>query len=304
MARLIEVDGVTLDQAIFKGLEQLKLSIDEVELTILDEGKKGILGIGSKPARVRLVEREEPVVPEFLQEKDKPQEKQERPFRERNDRPRSTRPDRRDGGRRDDHQGVRRDDRSFDRRDNRRDGARFDDHREELPKGPYFPEGTEFVENEVTAFLRGLMEQMNIQGTVQAAMTENGLLVNLEGPNMGVLIGRRGETLDAIQYLTSLIYNKDKNEYQRVTVDTENYRKKREQTLIRLARKMAGQVAHTGRSASLEPMSPFERRIIHFALQNDRYVTTYSEGEEPNRRVIITKKENKPAESSAKTEES
>ena len=107
---------------------------------------------------------------------------------------------------------------------------------------------------------------------------------------MGVLIGRRGETLDAVQYLASLVYNKDKEDYHRVTVDTENYRKKRENTLIRLAKKKAGQVVKTGRRVVLEPMSPFERRIIHFALQNDKYVTTYSEGEEPNRHVIIDKK--------------
>ncbi len=254
MARVIEIEAETVDQALYMGLEQLKLSIDEIEMEVLDYGKKGFIGIGSRPAKVRLTERSEAIIPDFVLNKDKPKEKA--PRRERKGHPR-----------REHHE-----------------------ERQQVQAGPYFPEGTEFIENEVTSFLKGLMEQMQVEGTVQATETENGLLVNLEGPDMGVLIGRRGETLDAIQYLASLIYNKDKEEYHRVTVDTENYRKKREATLVRLAKRMAAQVARTGRKVVLEPMSPFERRIIHFALQNDKFVTTYSEGEEPNRHVIIDKK--------------
>ncbi len=254
MARVIEIEAETVDQALYMGLEQLKLSIDEIEMEVLDYGKKGFIGIGSRPAKVRLTERSEAIIPDFVLNKDKPKEKA--PRRERKGHPL-----------REHHE-----------------------ERQQVQAGPYFPEGTEFIENEVTSFLKGLMEQMQVEGTVQAAETENGLLVNLEGPDMGVLIGRRGETLDAIQYLASLIYNKDKEEYHRVTVDTENYRKKREATLVRLAKRMAAQVARTGRKVVLEPMSPFERRIIHFALQNDKFVTTYSEGEEPNRHVIIDKK--------------
>jgi hypothetical protein len=254
MARVIEIEAETVDQALYMGLEQLKLSIDEIEMEVLDYGKKGFIGIGSKPAKVRLTERSEAVIPDFVLNKDKPKERA--PRRERKERP---------------------------RREHREEG-------QQMLKEPYFPEGTEFVENEVTSFLSGLMQLMQVEGTIKAAETENGLLVNLEGPDMGVLIGRRGETLDAIQYLSSLVYNKEKEDYHRVTIDTENYRKKRELTLIKLARKMAGQVARTGRKVVLEPMSPFERRIIHSALQNDKLVTTYSEGEEPNRHVIIDKK--------------
>lgn len=257
MARVIEIEAETVDQALYMGLEQLKLSIDEIEMEVLDYGKKGFIGIGSKPAKVRLTERSEAIIPDFVLNKDKPKERA--PRRER--RERSERP----------------------RRERR-------EEEQPIANGPYFAEGTEFVENEVTAFLSGLMQKMQVEGTVKAAESENGLLVNLEGPDMGILIGRRGETLDAVQYLASLIYNKDKEEYHRVTVDTENYRKKRELTLIKLAKKMAGQVARTGRKVVLEPMSPFERRIIHSALQGDRLVTTYSEGEEPNRHVIIDKK--------------
>ena len=253
MARVIEIEGETVDQALYLGLEQLKLSIDEVEMEVLEYGKKGFMGIGSKPAKVRLSEREEAIIPDFVLNKDKPKEKPQR--KDKKERPRKER-----------------------------------EEKTEAVKAEYFPENTEFVENEVTEFLKGLMEKVGVEGTVKAADTENGLLVNLEGNDMGMLIGRRGETLDAIQYLASLVYNKDKNDYHRVTVDTENYRKKRENTLIRLARKKAGQVARTGKRVVLEPMSPFERRIIHYALQNDKLVTTYSEGEEPNRHVVIDKK--------------
>ncbi len=253
MARVIEMEGKTIDEALYLGLDQLKLTIDEVEMEVVDYGQKGFMGIGYKPVKVRLTEREEAVVPDFILNKDK----EKAPRKEKREKPRK---------------------------------EKKVETNEEV-KGEYFPEGTEFVENEVTEFLKGLMDHVGIEdGTVKAANTDNGLLVNLTGKDMGTLIGRRGETLDAVQYLASLVYNKDKDDYHRVTVDTENYRKKRENTLIRLAKKKAGQVVKTGRKVVLEPMSPFERRIIHFALQNDKYVTTYSEGEEPNRHIVIDKK--------------
>ncbi|MBR6345583.1 MAG: KH domain-containing protein, partial [Lachnospiraceae bacterium] len=114
--------------------------------------------------------------------------------------------------------------------------------------------------------------------------------IDLKGDDMGVLIGRRGQTLDSLQYLVSLIVNKGTAEYVRVKVDTENYRSRRKDTLENLAKNMAFKVKRTRRPVSLEPMNPYERRIIHSALQNDRYVTTHSEGDEPFRKVIITLK--------------
>ena len=128
---------------------------------------------------------------------------------------------------------------------------------------------------------------MNVNAQVTAVEKDGTLAVDIEGDGMGILIGHRGETLNAIQYLTSLVVNKDSKEYIRVTVDTENYRAKREQTLKELAEKMASKARRTGRRVVLEPMNPFERRILHAALQGNAYVTTRSEGEEPNRRVVI-----------------
>ena len=120
--------------------------------------------------------------------------------------------------------------------------------------------------------------------------TENTLDVELSGDEMGVLIGKRGQTLDSLQYLISLVVNKGTDEYIRVKVDTENYRQRRKETLENLAKNISYRVKRTKRPVSLEPMNPYERRIIHSALQNDRFVTTHSEGEEPYRRVVVTLK--------------
>ena len=114
--------------------------------------------------------------------------------------------------------------------------------------------------------------------------------VDLSGEDMGVLIGKRGQTLDSLQYLTNLAINKHSDEYYKVKIDTEDYRKRRKETLENLAKNIAYKVKRTKRPVSLEPMNPFERRIIHSALQNDRYVTTHSEGDEPYRHVVVTLK--------------
>lgn len=144
--------------------------------------------------------------------------------------------------------------------------------------------------NDAESFLRQLFEYMNI--SADAAIDESDGVMNIEitGDSTGVLIGRRGETLDAIQYLTSLVVNKGAENYTRVLVDTENYRKKREETLIKLANRIAGKVVRTGKRVVLEPMNPYERRVLHAALQNNNKVETVSEGEDPYRRVIIKKK--------------
>lgn len=139
------------------------------------------------------------------------------------------------------------------------------------------------------SFLRDVLDAMGIKAEIHVTDSEDGLKITLIGPNMGILIGHRGETLDSLQYLISLVVNKENNgdEYKRVILDTENYRKKREDTLIRLAHRLAQNVKNTNRSISLEPMNPYERRIIHSALQDNPYVTTHSEGEEPYRKIVI-----------------
>ena len=143
-------------------------------------------------------------------------------------------------------------------------------------------------------FLKDVFKAMDM--VVDIKVTENteekSLDIELSGEEMGVLIGKRGQTLDSLQYLVSLVVNKYSDEYIRVKIDTENYRERRKETLENLARNIAYKVKRTRKTVSLEPMNPYERRVIHSALQNDRYVTTHSEGEEPYRRVVVTLKDN------------
>ena len=148
------------------------------------------------------------------------------------------------------------------------------------------------VDEKAKKFLNEVFTAMKLTVAIDAKYDEEdkNLDIDLSGDSMGVLIGKRGQTLDSLQYLTSLVVNKGTEEYIRVKVDTEDYRKRRKETLENLAKNIAFKVKRSKRKVSLEPMNPYERRIIHSALQNDRYVTTHSEGEEPFRRVVVTLK--------------
>lgn len=148
------------------------------------------------------------------------------------------------------------------------------------------------LEDNVKFFLNDVFAAMNIEVVVNVEYDEKerNMNIDLAGEDMGMLIGKRGQTLDSLQYLVSLVVNKETEEYVRVKVDTENYRERRKATLENLAKNMAHKVKRIRRSVSLEPMNPYERRIIHAALQDDKYVTTHSEGDEPYRRVVITPK--------------
>ena len=148
------------------------------------------------------------------------------------------------------------------------------------------------VDGKAVDFLKEVFAAMNIAVVIDARFdeTDNNLDIDLSGDDMGVLIGKRGQTLDSLQYLVSLVVNKDAQDYIRVKVDTEDYRRRRKETLENLAKNIAYKVKRTKRPVSLEPMNPYERRVIHSALQNDKYVTTHSEGDEPFRRVVVTLK--------------
>lgn len=203
--KVLEKQGKTVDEAINLALEELKVSRDDVEVEILEEGNKGILGFLSKMARVKVTVKPKP---------------------------------------------------------------------DEI----------------ATEFLRGLLNFIDKDVKIHSSFKDGVLNVELEGGNVGILIGKRGSTLDALQYLTSLVTNRHSDDYTRVLLDTENYREKREKTLERLALKMASKVKDTRRSVTLEPMYPNERRIIHTTLQDDIDVKTKSVGEEPFRKVVISLK--------------
>ena len=148
------------------------------------------------------------------------------------------------------------------------------------------------VEDKAKDFLKDVLEAMDLEVviTVKYDEAEKNMEIDLKGDDMGVLIGKRGQTLDSLQYLVSLVVNKESEEYIRVKVDTEDYRNRRKATLEGLAKNISYKVKRTKRAVSLEPMNPYERRIIHSALQNDKYVTTHSEGDEPFRHVVVTLK--------------
>ncbi len=318
--RTLESTGKSIDEAIFNGLRQLEVSIDEVEIDILQQESKGVLGFGVKPAIVRLIEREpeQIVIPEYLTEADRMRSgsrsgpQGDRRNNRRNDRPRNDRTQRSDRAPGEDRpredrpredrprEDRPREDRPReDRTRNDRSGSRNRPYREERETEPAIQRtpvdySAEAAQNsEAAQFLKGMLELMGMEANVLANVSdENGIRLRIDSASMGILIGHRGETLDAMQYLTSLHANRTRKEngYTRVTIDTEGYRDKREDTLARLARKVAAQVRSTGRARTLEPMNPYERRVLHATLQNNPYVITYSEGEEPNRRVIVAPK--------------
>lgn len=151
------------------------------------------------------------------------------------------------------------------------------------------------VDGKAVDFLKEVFAAMNMAVVIDAKFdeTDHNLDIDLSGDDMGVLIGKRGQTLDSLQYLTSLALNRHTDEYVKVKLDTEDYRKRRKETLENLAKNIAYKVKRTKRPVSLEPMNPFERRVIHSTLQNDKYVSTHSEGEEPHRHVVVTLKKDK-----------
>ncbi len=289
---VFESKGRTVDEAVFSGLLKMDLSIDEVDIEILDEG-----GGLFKSARVRLTHKAEPdysVDTVAQEEKVVPQPPQpkkgfEEPFR-------GSEPHRERSFERRDDRG-RRDDRRRD--DFRRDDRRRDDYRRDDRRPVERPAAREEVEEPIVArepsndaekFLYGLFTHMRMNVALTSKVEESILKVDMSGRGMGMLIGRRGETLDALQYLTSLVINNGKSDYTKVMLDTEDYRVKREETLKRLAAHLAEKVQKSGRRVVLEPMNPYERRILHATLQDYEKVYTYSEGEEPFRSVVVALK--------------
>lgn len=271
MRQFIDVTGKTEEEAINRALEQLKLDRDDVSVEILERAKAGFLGLGSCPAKVRVSygEDEEPAAPaqpkaEKVRE-DKP--KTEKPRAEKKP---AEKPQRRE-------EPVKKE--SAPKTEEAQTVKVPEDLGEEVND-----ERTQ----EIRKFLSGLLQQMEVQAEVKVYLPEKGRYkVFLEGQGLGAIIGRRGETLDAIQQLTSYAVNRSGSGRVRVQLDAENYREKREQSLQHLARKVAAKVTKYRRSVTLEPMNAYERHVIHTALQDVPNVTTYSTGTEPNRRVIV-----------------
>ena len=260
MRQFIDVTGKTEEEAINRALEQLELDRDDVSVEILERAKAGFLGLGSCPAKVRVSygEDEEPAAPA--------QPKAEKPRAEKKP---AEKPQRRE-------EPVKKESAP------KTEEAQTVKAPEDLGE-----EANDERAQEIRKFLSGLLQQMEVQAEVKVYLPEKGRYkVFLEGQGLGAIIGRRGETLDAIQQLTSYSVNRTGSRV-RVQLDAENYRAKREQSLERLANKVAGKVVKYRRSVTLEPMNAYERHVIHTALQEVPGVTTYSTGVDPNRRVIV-----------------
>ena len=278
MIKFIDMTGKTEDEAIRRALEQLGLERDDVSVEILERAKSGFLGIGGSPATVRVSyddgqpePKPEPVNPEpksaapkaekkpvycaeVLQKEVRAREKQER--------------------------------------EAKRGERRAEPKAEKAPREPAVlgEEVRDEKSEQIRTFLSGLLEHMDAKADVKVYEVEkNRYKVILEGEKLGALIGRRGETLDAIQQLTNYSINRGgESKRARVQIDAENYREKREESLERLAQKVAGKVVKYRRNVTLEPMNAYERHVIHTALQDTQYITTFSIGTEPNSRVVVS----------------
>jgi len=269
MRQFIDVTGKTEEEAINRALEQLKLDRDDVSVEILERAKAGFLGLGSCPAKVRVSygEDEEPAAPA------QPKAEKVREDKLKAEKPRTEK-------------------KPAEKPQRREEPVKELAPKTEEAQTVKSPEdlGEEVNDEraqEIRKFLSGLLQQMEVQAEVKVYLPEKGRYkVFLEGQGLGAIIGRRGETLDAIQQLTSYSVNRTGSRV-RVQLDAENYRAKREQSLERLANKVAGKVVKYRRSVTLEPMNAYERHVIHTALQEVPGVTTYSTGVDPNRRVIV-----------------
>ena len=308
--RSVESSAKTMEEAVTQGLEKLGVSFADVKIDILDEGSKGFLGIlGGKPVVVRLTVREdaeggedvlssvglEEAVKEPEQKparKRAPKAKAEKPAAEAKPEKPAAQEKAAQPAKAPKAEKPAKPAKSEKAPAERKQAAPKAEKPASAPEAAQPPADAEAPEGRAFTFLTDVTRLMGVEVTINARRDEEGnVRVDMFGDTLGILIGRRGETLDALQYLTSLYVNKGSEDYIRVTLDTENYRAKREEALRRLANRMANRAVKTGRKVVMEPMNPYERRIIHSALQQNDAVTTHSEGEEPNRHVVITLKQ-------------
>lgn len=271
----IEVTGKSVDEAITNACLKLETSSDNIEYEVIEKGSTGLLGLFTKPAKIkaRIKSGVGSVDAEFkaFEKKEKEAPKKEYVKNEAAVKEQAKNLEKKPVG-------------STHEPENNEVKAA-----EPAKAAPKAVLSNKEIESRITNFLGDMFEAMDIPVEIKVTFDGEDECVNVEllGENMGLLIGKRGQTLDSIQYLTSLVINKGKEKYVRIKVDTENYRQRRKDTLESLAKNIAYKVKRSRRSVALEPMNPYERRIIHSALQNDRFVSTKSEGEEPFRHVVV-----------------
>ena len=271
----MEFSAKTVQDAITEACTHFIVTSSSLEYEVVEEGSSGFLGIGSKPAVIKArVKSSDLDEAKSVFNKEAKEEKKEA---------------------KKENKEIKKEVKENKKEEKKAEKAQSEEKKEPAkaePKKREINVNAAEVEKKAVDFLKDVLSKMEIENDVKAKYDaeENCLNIEIAGEDMGVLIGKRGQTLDSLQYLVSLVVNKGTKEYIRVKVDTENYRERRNKTLENLAKNMAIKVKRTRRSVMLEPMNPYERRVIHSALQNDSYVTTHSEGEEPYRKVVITLK--------------
>lgn len=286
----IRVSAKTLDDAITEALIQLGVTSDKLEYEVIEKGSAGFLGIGMKQAVIEAWRKEEkepePDIREIIKEEmalksEKETEKKEpvQPKKEKKDKVPA----------------AEKQEKPVKEKPVKEKAVKEDTAAENTPAPVKEKQELAKVEDQtikaVEEFVQDTLKAMNMDVEITSSIDEDGALcVDMKGEHMGILIGKRGQTLDAFQYLANRVANKHQDGYVRVKLDTENYRARREETLKHLAKNIAHKVKRNRRPVALEPMNPYERRIIHSALQSDPYVTTHSEGEEPYRKVVVTLK--------------
>ena len=278
MDEYITVSAKTLDDAITDALVELGVTSDQLDYIVIEKGSAGFLGIGMKQAVIKARrKKEEPV------EAIEPEAVAEEPVKEEPVKEEPAKEEKRDNRKKKNRKSS-----------HHKDHREQEEHREAAPakekKEVELAPVEEVTMETCRKFVQDVLEAMHMEDVqVTASVDEEGALaINMDGKDMGILIGKRGQTLDSLQYLTNRVANKMQSGYVRVKLDTEDYRRRRKETLENLAKNIASKVKRTRRTVALEPMNPYERRIIHSALQADPAVTTHSEGEEPYRRVVVT----------------
>lgn len=276
----IEVSARTVEEAITEGLVKLGTSMEKMEVDVLEKESSGFFGLFGKheaKIRVRIKEEKKEEKKEVKKEKvpvasvgkqvEKPYEKIVKPKEE----------------------AVKKEEKVIFKTEPTVEKKPVIKKEEEAPRLPASPETVEKAKARIQEFLKEVFEAMKVETELHFTFDkdENELVVDIKSGEMGILIGKRGQTLDSLQYIVSLVVNKDSDEFVKIKLDSENYRVRRKETLENLARNIANKVKRTGRQVSLEPMNSFERRIIHSALQPDEEIETYSEGNDPYRKVVV-----------------
>ena len=312
----IRVTAKTVEDAITEASIQLGTSSDNIEYTVIDKGSSGFFGIGGRKAVIEAKKKftDEDLLKEVFGDSSESQKKETKkePKKEFKKEKKEVRKEEKKEVKefkkeaKKENKDFKKEEKKFEKKPEKKAEPQVKPEvkkeapkpaekvkeekakEEQAPRTPRVPANPEEATRRAETFLKDVFKTMEMEVEIKSVFEEDTLSIDLAGDDMGLLIGKRGQTLDSLQYLTSLVVNKGKASYVRVKLDTEDYRNRRKATLENLAKNIAYKVKKTRRPVFLEPMNPYERRIIHSALQNDPYVTTHSEGDEPCRKVVVT----------------